>query len=44
MEHTLFKAKRRKEYLEAFRAVTEAQIDLYVIQPYDERMTPESSG
>jgi len=38
MEHTLFKAMRRKEYLEAFRTVTDEPIDIYVMQPSDERL------
>ncbi len=38
MEHTLFKAMRRKEYLEAFRTVTNKPIDIYVMQPSDEQL------
>lgn len=38
MEHTLYKAARRKEYLEAFRTVTDEPIDIYVMQPSDERL------
>jgi predicted kinase len=38
MEHTLFKAMRRKEYLEAFRAVTNEPVDIYVMQPSDEQL------
>lgn len=38
MEHTLYKAMRRKEYLQAFWSVTNAPIDIYVMQPSDERL------
>ena len=38
MEHTLFKAMRRKEYLEAFRTVTNEPVDIYVMQPSDEQL------
>ena len=38
IEHTLYKAARRKEYLEAFRTVTDEPIDIYVMQPSDERL------
>jgi len=38
MEHTLFKAMRRKEYLEAFRTITNEPIDIYVMQPSDEQL------
>lgn len=38
MEHTLYKAARRKEYLQAFRTVTDEPIDIYVMQPSDERL------
>lgn len=38
MEHTLFKAVRRKEYLEAFWTVTIEPIDVYVMQLSDERL------
>ncbi len=38
MEHTLFKEMRRKEYIEAFRTVTDEPIDIYVMQPSDERL------
>lgn len=33
VEHTLFKAKRRRFYVEAVRAVSDATIELYVMQP-----------
>jgi predicted kinase len=38
MEHTLYKGMRRKEYLEAFWSVTTDPIDIYVMQPSDERL------
>lgn len=38
MEHTLYKAMRRKEYLKAFWTVTNEPIDIYVMQPSDERL------
>ncbi|HQO41651.1 MAG TPA: AAA family ATPase [Bacillota bacterium] len=38
LEHTLYKAARRKEYVEAFRTVTSEPIDIYVMQPSDERL------
>ena len=38
MEHTLYKTMRRKEYLQAFWSVTNEPIDIYVMQPSDERL------
>ena len=38
MEHTLFKAKRRIGYVEAFKAVTDEPIDIYVMFPTDDEL------
>ena len=38
MEHTLYKAKRRIVYIEAFKAITDEPIDIYVMQPSDKRL------
>jgi hypothetical protein len=38
MAHTLYKAKRRIEYIEAVRTVSDEAIDIYVMQPSDEQI------
>ena len=38
MEHMLYKAFRRKEYIKAFRTITDAPIDIYVMWPSDEKL------
>lgn len=44
MEHTLYKAMRRKEYLQAFWTVTNEPIDIYVMQPSDEKLIKNIEG
>lgn len=38
MAHTLYKAKRRIDYIEKLREVTDDPIDIYVMQPSDEQI------
>lgn len=44
MEHTLYKEKRRKEYFDAFREVTDDPIDIYVMMPSDEQLKHNMEG
>lgn len=37
LEHTLYKRKRRLPYIESFKAVTDAPIDIYVVMPSKEQ-------
>lgn len=38
LEHTLFKAKEEKEYIDAIREVSDDLIDIYVMQPSKEQL------
>lgn len=38
MEHTLFRAKRRIVYIEAFRTVSDEPVHIYVMKPTDEQL------
>ena len=44
MEHTLFKAKRRIGYVEAFKEVTNEPIDIYLLMPTDEELRKNVKG
>ena len=42
MEHTLLKAIRRKYYIDEIRKVTDEEIEIYVINPPDEKVVENS--